>query len=65
MDPEILAVIRSSTAVSTSSGNSAHLLKIGTKRRRTKAEIEEFRSMRDNQFELLASKDARIEELER
>ena len=51
--------------MSTSSGNSAHLLKIGTKRRRTKAEIEEFRSMRDNQFELLASKEARIEELER
>ena len=39
--PEILEVIKNSTAISTQAGNSAHLLKIGSKRRRTKAEIEE------------------------
>ena len=41
--PEILEVIKNSAAISTQAGNSAHLLKIGSKRRRTKAEIEEFK----------------------
>ena len=40
VDPAILAVIRTSSAVSTTKGNSAHLLKVGSKRRRTRAEIE-------------------------
>ena len=43
IDPEILEVIKNSTAISTQAGNSAHLLKIGSKRRRTKAEIEEYK----------------------
>ena len=45
VDPEILDVIRRSTNVSTQVGCSAHLLKVGSKRRRTKAEIEEFRAL--------------------
>ena len=47
VDPEILAVIQNSTAVSTQKGTSAHLLKIGSKRRRSRAEIAEFRALRD------------------
>ena len=43
VDPEILDVIRASTAVSTQKGSAAHLLKIGSKRRRTRAEIDAFR----------------------
>ena len=39
VDPEILSVIHRSTAVATQVGTSAHLLKVGSKRRRTKAEI--------------------------
>ena len=50
--------------MSTQPGNSANLLKIGSKRRRTRAEIEEFRSLQDNQLEALAEKDAKIELLE-
>ena len=64
VDPEILEVIKTSTAVSTSKGNSAMLLKIGTKRRRTRAEIEEFRSMQERELVERADKDARIRELE-
>lgn len=45
IDPDILEVIKNSTAVSTQKGNSAHLLKIGSKRRRTRAEMEEYRAM--------------------
>ena len=47
IDPEILAVINASTAVSTQKGNAAMLMKIGSKRRRTRAEMEEFRAMGD------------------
>jgi hypothetical protein len=65
IDPDILEVIRTSTAVSTQPGNSVHLLKVGSKRRRTRAEIEEFHSLKEDQIEVLAEKDERIEELER
>ena len=44
IDPKILEVIKASTAISTQSWNSAHLLKIGSKRRRTRAEVDEFRA---------------------
>ena len=47
VDPEILAVINASSAVSTQKGNAAHLMKINSKRRRTRAEMEEFRAMGD------------------
>jgi hypothetical protein len=42
IDPEILAVINKSTAVSTQHGNSFALLKVGSKRRRTRAELDEL-----------------------
>ena len=58
VDPEILAVIQASTHVSTMKGNSAHLLKIGTKRRRSKAEMIEFRKMREEPLEVIAAKDS-------
>lgn len=48
IDPEILAVIRASNAVSTQKGSSAALLKIGSKRRRTKAELDEHRAREAN-----------------
>ena len=41
MDPEIARLFLASTAVSTVKGNSNNLMKIGSKRRRTKVEIEE------------------------
>ena len=62
VDPEILAVIQASTHVSTTKGNSAHLLKIGTKRRRSKAEMIEFRKMRDEPLEVIAAKDSELAE---
>ena len=64
IDPEILQVIQASTAVSTQAGSAAHLLKVGSKRRRTKAEVEEFRAMQADQMQVIASRDARIEELQ-
>lgn len=42
VDPEILEIIKSSTAVATQKGSSANLLKIGSKRRRTRAELDEL-----------------------
>ena len=65
IDPEILQVIQASSAVATQTGSSAHLLKIGSKRRRTKAEIEEFRSLQEDQLQAIAARDERIDELER
>ena len=41
MDEDIAKVFRESTSVSLSKGNSAHLMKVSAKRRRTKREIEE------------------------
>ena len=43
IDPEIMQVIQNSTAVSTQKGNAAYLLKVGSKRRRTRAELEELK----------------------
>ena len=43
IDPEIMEIIMGSTAVSTQKGSAAHLLKVGSKRRRTRAEIEEIK----------------------
>ena len=64
VDPEMLAVIQASSAVSTTKGSSAHLLKVGSKRRRTRAEMEEFRAIRDNPLEALAAKDDALAEKE-
>jgi hypothetical protein len=43
IDPDIMEVIQNSTAVSTQKGNAAYLLKIGSKRRRTRVELEELK----------------------
>ena len=64
VDPEILAVINASTAVSTQKGNAAHLMKASSKRRRTRAEMEEFRALGDRKQALLAHKDEHIGHLE-
>ena len=63
IDPEILEIVRSSAAVSTQKGNSVHLLKIGAKRRRTRAEIDEYKAIRERELESLADKDQIIEHL--
>ena len=64
IDPEVLAVIQASSAISTTKGSAAHLLKVGSKRRRTRAEMEEFRAIRDNPIEALAAKDEALAEKE-
>jgi hypothetical protein len=43
IDPDIMEVIQNSTALSTQKGNAAYLLKIGSKRRRTRVELEELK----------------------
>ena len=65
IDPEILAVIRASNAVSTQKGSSAALLKIGAKRRRTRAEIDEHRAREADMRAHQQSQEERIAELER
>ena len=40
LDPTIAAVFQSSTAISTTNGRSFSMLKVGSKRRRTKSQIE-------------------------
>jgi hypothetical protein len=40
LDPAIAAVFQSSTAISTTNGRSFSMLKVGSKRRRTKSQIE-------------------------
>ena len=65
IDPEILAVIQASNAVSTQKGSSAALLKIGAKRRRTRAEIDEHRAREADMRAHQQSQKERIAELER
>jgi len=43
VDPAILEVIKNSTSISTQKGAAVGLLKIGSKRRRTAAELEELK----------------------
>lgn len=63
--PEFLAIINASTAVSTTKGSSAMLMKVTSKRRRTRAEMEAFRAIGDAKQQLLANKDEHIGHLER
>lgn len=65
IDPAFLAIIKSSTAVSTTKGSSAHLCRIGAKRPRTRAEIDEFRALQENQLQAILAKDETIDELRR
>ena len=64
VDPEILEVIKNSSAISTQKGNSAGLLKIGTKRRRTRAELEELKMEELNRLGAAEERENRIIELE-
>ena len=64
VDPEILKVIKNSSAISTQKGNSAGLLKIGTKRRRTRAELEELKMEELNRLGAAEERENRIIELE-
>jgi len=64
IDPDIMAVIQGSTAVSTQKGNSAYLLKIGSKRRRTRVELEELKKEEEEVKSHAAAREARITELE-
>ena len=64
VDPEILEVIKNSSAISTQKGNSAGLLKIGTKRRRTRAELEELKMEELNRLAAAEERENRITELE-
>ena len=64
VDPQIAAVIAASTAVSTQKGSAAMLMKTSSKRKRTRAEMEEFRAQGDQQQRLLNNKDERIGYLE-
>ena len=57
MDPRMAEIFMKSTQVSTTNGTSCHMLKVGSKRRRTKAEIEadklsETTSMREMREQL-------------
>ena len=63
IDPEILRVIHASTAISTHKGSSVGLLKIGSKRRRTRAELDELAEEEERRLKEQASKDQEIEKL--
>ena len=64
IDPEIMDIIQNSTAVSTQKGNSAHLLKVGSKRRRTRAELEEIKLQELEKVAQAHEREKRIMELE-
>jgi hypothetical protein len=57
IDPEILKVIQQSTAISTQKGNSVGLLKIGSKRRRTRAELDELAEEEERRYKIEAAHD--------
>ena len=64
IDPEIMDIIQKSTAVSTQKGNSAHLLKVGSKRRRTRAELEEIKLQELEKVAQAHEREKRIMQLE-
>ena len=64
IDPDIMAVIQASTAVSTQKGNSAYLLKIGSKRRRTRVELEELKKEEVDRDHITAAREQHIADLE-
>ena len=63
IDEEILDILMASNAISTHKGSSAGLLKIGSKRRRTKAEIEGLKEEEALRAEAAANKDIEIQRL--
>ena len=65
IDPMIMDIITNSTAVSTMKGRSTGLLKIGVKRRRTRAELEELKLEELHRLADASEREDRISELER
>ena len=63
IDPDLLAVFRASNAISTQKGSSAGLLKVGSKRRRTKAEMEELKEEELQRVDALDRQAMQITEL--
>ena len=58
-------MIQNSTAVSTQKGNAAYLLKVGSKRRRTRVELEELKREEADRDGFNAQRDAHVADLER
>ena len=63
VDQEILAIINASTMVATQKGSSVNLLKVGSKRRRTRAEMEELQRLEEEKAEELARREEEIARL--
>ena len=64
MDPEIHRAFTQSTQISSAHGNGSQLLKAGSKRRRNKAEMVEFRQEQQSRDEAVFDKNERIRQLE-
>ena len=64
VDPDIAAAFDDTNHVSTSKGNGAHLMKIGSKRKRTKAEMRQAREAEAHREQESELRLARIRELE-
>ena len=65
IDPQILSVIQNSSQISTTAGSSYALLKAGSKRKRSRADMAEARLMQESQLADLEERESRIRELER
>ena len=64
MDPEVAAAFEASTKTSVLHGAGVHMLKAGSKRRRTKAEIAESNQAEFEKDNVLRAKIARLNEVE-
>jgi len=64
MDPEVAATFHASSKTSVLHGAGVHMLKAGSKRRRTKAEIAESNQAEFEKDNVLRSKIARLNEVE-
>ena len=65
MDPEVAAAFQASTKTSVLHGAGVHMLKAGSKRRRTKAEIADSQQADLEKENALRAKMARLDEVER
>ena len=63
MDPEIAAIFRSSTAVSTNNGRSFNMMRITAQRRRGKAQIREEKLREQEQLQETERKLKELEDL--
>jgi hypothetical protein len=57
-------VIQTSTAISTQKGSSVGILKIGSKRRRTRAELDELQAEEERRLKIEAARDTEIQRLQ-